>query len=104
MFDAMLKRLATYSLIAAATVASGCNSAKSNSATQAKQKVGANGGSLTLGTGVSLQVPAGALAGDVELAVEEVSGDLPGFTLGSKRYKFTPEGTTFNKPVKVSLE
>jgi hypothetical protein len=96
--------LILFLVLAQATTA--CNNAKTttNTGTSAKQTIGAKGGSLTLGTGVSLQVPAGALDKDVEIGVEEVTGTVEGFTLGSKRYKFTPEGITFATPVTVSLE
>lgn len=100
-----MKRVGLILFLVLAQATTACNSAKTtNSGTVAKQKVGAKGGSLTLGTGVSLQVPPGALASEVELGVEEVTGNVEGFTLGSKRYRFTPAGTTFAVPVVVSLE
>lgn len=102
----MIKHCGLILFLVLAQATTACNSAKTttNTGTSAKQTIGAKGGSLTLGTGVSLQVPPGALDKDVEIGVEEVTGTVEGFTLGSKRYKFTPEGITFAVPVVVSLE
>lgn len=88
---------------------SGCSS---SSKLKATKTVGAQGGTITLGNGVSLDIPAGALAADTELGVE-VLADLvkagyaaaPVFVDGlpSISVALTPHGTTFKVPVSLTL-
>lgn len=73
--------------------------------TSTTTKVGVAGGTVAVGDSVSLQIPPNALSGDVSITVEEVAGSPSGFTLGSKRYRFLPEGITFAAPgVTVKFE
>jgi len=67
-----------------------------------------DGGSITSSDGMlTLEIPAGALAEDTRITIQEVdAGDMPdGFAdLGEGMgYELTPEGLTFAEPVTVSL-
>jgi hypothetical protein len=70
-----------------------------------EQVVGAAGGTVTTSTGVTVEIPAGALPGDVTITIDEVSeAPLPsGATSLGKTIQFGPEGQTFASPVKVKL-
>jgi hypothetical protein len=109
---ATAKKLTLLILVASVTGACGdSSSSKSQGASDAgtqsvaSMKVGSKGvvvGSLK-SDGISLDVPAGALAKDVTIGVESV-GDTPaGYEALSPRYRFTPEGTVFAKPVTITL-
>ncbi len=67
--------------------------------------VGASGGTVATNSGVSIEVPAGALASDVTITVEEISGaPVPaGATSVGLTIQLGPEGQTFATPVKVTL-
>mgnify|MGYP001489252552 CR=1 FL=1 len=70
----------------------------------ARAVVGPDGGVLE-GTGVQLQVPAGALSEDVELSVRRVDEDgANGVRAVSPVYRFEPEGVTFAEPARVTLQ
>jgi hypothetical protein len=71
----------------------------------ATQTVGAAGGTVEV-LGLSLEVPAGALAQDVEITVENTAvfqewGDGLSYT---HVYRFEPEGRTFATPVSVTFK
>jgi hypothetical protein len=71
----------------------------------AAQVVGAAGGTVTTSDGVSVEIPAGALAGDVTITIDEVS-DAPtpsGATSLGKTIQLGPEGQAFASPVTVKL-
>ena len=61
------------------------------------------GGSFETDDGVTIDVPAGALAQAVELTVEESSSTPEGFEAASEVYEFGPRGLQFNEPVSISI-
>ncbi len=69
--------------------------------------VGADGGVVTLGSGASaasVTVPAGAVNSAQTLTITQTNLPCPtGFTCYSPVFQFGPSGTTFQKPVTVSL-
>jgi hypothetical protein len=73
-----------------------------------EKTIGAAGGTLAgaMGTplaGVVLEVPAGALASDMILAIEVTGGAPPGGMLVSPVVNVGPEGTLFAKPARLTL-
>jgi hypothetical protein len=70
--------------------------------------IGADGGEAS-GDGATVTVPAGALADDIEIGVEEVmasalSATLPASTtLSGPIIAFTPHGTEFSEPATIEL-
>lgn len=67
--------------------------------------IGPEGGEVR-GGGARVDVPAGALSGDVEIGVAAVSGvaTLPsGFEAAGPAIAFTPHGTTFASPARLEL-
>lgn len=70
-----------------------------------EQVVGSAGGTVEAPSGVSIEIPAGALPSDVTITIDEAifppspEGAIP---LG-KTFQLGPEGQTFAKPVKVKL-
>lgn len=80
---------------ALATLAVGCDGAG--------ETIGPRGGSLASDDGrFSVDIPAGALEGDIDLSIEEVECELS-TTIGSC-YAVLPLGTTFLLPVEVAYE
>ena len=69
--------------------------------------VGAAGGTVSGPNGAKLVIPAGALAADTSIAIEQTSAGspaLPGtFTAAGAMYALTPHGTTFAVPVTLTL-
>jgi hypothetical protein len=73
-----------------------------------EKSIGAAGGTIAgaMGTplaGVVLEVPAGALATDVILAIDISGGSPPDGTLVSPLVKVGPDGTLFAKPARLTL-
>lgn len=70
-----------------------------------EQVVGTAGGTVATAGGVTIEIPAGALPGDVTITIDEVSGaPAPdGATSLGKTMQLGPEGQTFATPVKVKL-
>lgn len=64
--------------------------------------IGTQGGTITAGD-LQLQIPEGALAQDVDLAVTESSDAPSEIEAGSKLYELEPHGLTFDLPVIVSI-
>lgn len=66
------------------------------------KRIGPAGGSLSA-FGVTLEIPAGALASEVEIGIKPVSDvKLPdGVSLLGTAYELSPSGTQFAKPVKL---
>jgi hypothetical protein len=65
--------------------------------------VGAEGGSVTL-AGVTLDIPAAAVADDTEISVTMIDRPVPAaFTASSPVYRFEPAGQVFAEPVVVTL-
>ncbi len=69
---------------------------------EASLTVGAEGGTLTLGS-LAIEVPPGALAEATELRVTAASGTPDAFTAFSPVFHFEPEGLVFAQPVTVRL-
>jgi hypothetical protein len=64
--------------------------------------IGAAGGTVSLSSGPSLTIPAGALSTDTTITIAKSSSNAPDGALGSL-YQFGPEGTVFTQPVTVAL-
>jgi alpha-tubulin suppressor-like RCC1 family protein len=72
----------------------------------AEAEVGAAGGTVATSNGASAVVPANALAAPATIRIEAVTEGYPPASFGSPKglvYAFTPHGTVFSKPVKVSI-
>jgi len=82
------------------------------------RKIGTDGGTITIPDGnpldgeTSIEIPKGALSETTEITIEEIDPNSPSIPDGyspclTKRphtaYKFSPEGLTFKKPVKINL-
>lgn len=77
--------------------------------TGVSKSIGPEGGSLETDSGLSVEVPAGAVADAVEFQVNEVSAASLGnplaeeLTVNSPIFELTPHGQTFDEPVTVRL-
>ncbi|MFH1367642.1 MAG: gliding motility-associated C-terminal domain-containing protein [Elusimicrobiota bacterium] len=78
--------------------------------TEVEQDIGAGGGKIEDKDVFDLDIPAGALDKNVKIKVKELTGDdIPkknGLDETSQAvivFKFSPDGITFNKPVKVRM-
>jgi hypothetical protein len=66
--------------------------------------VGASGGSIAV-AGLTLTVPAGALATDQAISVARTGAQVPqGYQALSPVYRFEPEGLVFAQPVSVAVD
>jgi hypothetical protein len=63
--------------------------------------VGTSGGTVS-SSGVTLTIPANALAVDTAISIATTTAP-GGYTLASTAYQFGPSGTTFKKPVTVAI-
>jgi hypothetical protein len=59
-------------------------------------------GAVVMRDGVTLDIPADALTTDVAITVTTTSAPA-GYTLASEVFQFGPDGTTFSKPVAVTI-
>ena len=67
--------------------------------------VGAAGGTVTSASGIVLDIPAGALSGDVAIRITETNDSPPASSRPvSKLIRFEPEGLTFAKAAQVTLK
>jgi hypothetical protein len=64
--------------------------------------VGADGGSLRTGR-LRIEVPAGAVSGDITVTAYATDRVIDGVTTASRTWVFGPEGQTFDTPITVSL-
>lgn len=64
--------------------------------------IGPEGGTISA-NGVTLIIPAGALATRTAIAVETGAPQPEGYQFASPVFRFAPDGTTFAKPVAVTL-
>ena len=64
--------------------------------------IGAEGGTVEA-SGVSLDIPAGALEGDELIEIAATDEEPDGFTLASPVFEFSPDGLTFAMPVEVRI-
>ncbi|HEX6397268.1 MAG TPA: Calx-beta domain-containing protein, partial [Steroidobacteraceae bacterium] len=69
--------------------------------------IGAAGGTVSESSGAKVVIPAGALAADTPIAVAQSSTGAPplpaGVAASGPIYAFTPHGTTFAKPVTITV-
>jgi uncharacterized delta-60 repeat protein len=69
--------------------------------------IGAAGGTVTGPNGTQVVIPAGALAKDVAVQVEQITAGAPALPTGLSAqglmFAFTPHGTRFAAPVKITL-
>ncbi len=69
--------------------------------------VGATGGTVTGPSGAQVVIPAGALASNTQVAVEQSGSGAPalpsGITSFGQMFAFTPHGTTFATPATVTV-
>jgi hypothetical protein len=104
MMKRMLPRLAVALVVASAFACSSSSSPSSQGGAGllAEETIGAAGGQVTTSDGdLSIVVPAGALAKDTVITVEEVPAPASG-AIG-KTYEIGPTGTQFLAPVTLSL-
>jgi hypothetical protein len=82
-----------------------CGSDATHADRVAEQPVGPAGGTVSTGGGVSVEVPPGALAGEVTVTIDALGEIAPpeGTVTFGDAYLLGPEGTTFAEPVKVTL-
>lgn len=67
-----------------------------------EEVIGPDGGIVRSDDGrFTLEIPAGALSSDVEIAIEDVECDQPG---AADCYRLTPEGLPFAFPAKATYE
>lgn len=64
--------------------------------------IGSAGGKIAMAGGAALDIPAGALGNDTAITIAQSSATSPAGAL-SPVYEFGPDGTTFSKPVTVTL-
>jgi hypothetical protein len=62
----------------------------------------ATGGTVTLPGGAVIEIPAGALASDTTITIQQSGGAAPTGAVGAV-YDIGPSGTTFSQPVTVTL-
>ena len=62
----------------------------------ATKRIGAKGGQITLGGGHSINIPAGALASDVDITMESRPGPF-------LELRFSPHGLKFAKPIELTF-
>jgi len=90
---------------ASTTADSGADS--SSTAVTETKTVGAAGGTFTTSSGVTIEVPAGAVSGDTAFTVTTTTATAPAPLTGTNTigdtYEFGPSGVTFAQPVKVTL-
>jgi ZU5 domain-containing protein len=69
--------------------------------------IGAAGGTVTGPNGTQVVIPAGALASEVRINIEQSAAGAPplpgGFSAGGLMFAITPHGTAFARPVTVTL-
>jgi hypothetical protein len=82
-----------YSLVLALLVAAGCGKDE-----PAGSEIGPAGGIVNGPDGVTLVVPAGALAQPTRIAITRASGVADNFLAVSPAYRFEPAGLTFQQP------
>jgi len=62
----------------------------------------ATGGTVSLSGGAAVQIPAGALASDTTITIQQSTTTAPTGTVGAV-FDLGPSGTTFSQPVKVTI-
>lgn len=69
--------------------------------TSIKKTIGAAGGTIASGGNITVDIPAGALAANTELTLQEVTNTLPGSP--GKSFRLEPEGIKFAKPITLTI-
>ncbi|MGC4119579.1 MAG: hypothetical protein QM765_34410 [Myxococcales bacterium] len=90
----MIREARAAMVVMAAMLAAACGGAGG----AASAKVGSGGGVVQLQSGLTLQVPAGALASEVEIRVREVEPRH-----GSREFELEPAGTRFALPARLRI-
>jgi hypothetical protein len=69
------------------------------------QTIGMSGGTVTASDGTKVELPAGALTSDVTIGIAAATNApaVPNNKAVGLAYTFTPEGTSFAKPITVTL-
>jgi hypothetical protein len=99
-------RLPTLSLflLPLASFAAACSGEPASNATSVTQTVGASGGTIVLDR-ATVTFPAGALAQDTPITIEETSDPAPaGYTALSHVYRCGPSGLSFAKNVTMAMQ
>lgn len=103
-----MKRFACVLALASAV---GCSSEAgapraANTPTELRAVVGAAGGTIRAADGTAVEIPPGALGGDVLVVLRKASGDARGFAVGTPAgaaIELLPNGLQFAKPVTIVL-
>jgi Calx-beta domain/ZU5 domain len=107
-----LTRIGWIGFIAFTLIVSGCGGGGGGDSggggtSQTGTVVGAAGGTVTGPNGAKVVIPAGALATDTTINIEQIASStavLPaGFSVSGQIFAFTPHGTTFAVPVTMTL-
>ncbi len=70
--------------------------------TSIKKTIGAAGGTIAATGGrITVDIPAGALAANTEITLQEVTNSLPGSP--GKSFRLEPEGIKFTKPITLTI-
>lgn len=72
-----------------------------------QQVIGTGGGAIfSSDSKVSIEIPAGALSGDVTIGIEPITRTLldSNAAMGKTAYRFTPHGQQFQKPIKIRFK
>jgi hypothetical protein len=92
-------------LATALAAVAGCGGGGDPGGALARGTVGPGGGMIQ-GGGVTLRIPAGALAADTAVTIQKLDGALtvpqPGLNVVAS-YRLNPDRTTFSKPIGVAL-
>ena len=103
-----LTRIGWIGFITLVLAVSGCGGGGGGGGTsQSGTVVGAAGGTVAGPNGAKVVIPAGALATDTTILIEQTSAGSPplpgGFSVSGQMFAFTPHGTTFAVPVTLTL-
>ena len=100
-------RYAAALLLLALGACGGGGGADNGTSPPAGTVIGAAGGTVTGPNGVTVVIPAGALATDATIAIEQLSAGSPalppGTAVSGPTFSFTPHGITFAVPVTITL-
>ena len=107
-----MRSFSIVSALAITSLLAACSSDTASQLISTVKTIGAAGGNLELPGGLGLSIPAGALSGDVGIGADIVSDlasagleALPDYLDGTPAISvsLTPHGTTFDKPVTLTL-
>ncbi len=89
-------------MIVLSILAAGCGS-NSSDGTSAAATIGPAGGTVQLGSEVTVSIPPGALASPQTITIARSSTATQGFSAFSRTYAFTPAGLSFQTPVTIRI-